>query len=156
MGRGVHLRNWGCADIIDESPASLQLRYLQTLNTISAENNHTYVFPCRLTYSCASLLNSPSSSGDCVTVVDWLCLQLTRADCKCRTHCVFVKWILVWLYVKLFFWRAPVNHLPYELTQQGYGHSSEVTDTKRRLDDEGNVLSEADLTDILERSQRAH
>lgn len=33
------------ADIIDESPASLQLRYLQTLNTISAENNHTYVFP---------------------------------------------------------------------------------------------------------------
>ena len=33
------------ADIIDESPASLQLRYLQTLNTIAAENNHTYVFP---------------------------------------------------------------------------------------------------------------
>ena len=33
------------ADIIDESPAALQLRYLQTLNTISAENNHTYVFP---------------------------------------------------------------------------------------------------------------
>lgn len=33
------------ADIIDESPASLQLRYLQTLNNISAENNHTYVFP---------------------------------------------------------------------------------------------------------------
>lgn len=33
------------ADVIDESPAALQLRYLQTLNTISAENNHTYVFP---------------------------------------------------------------------------------------------------------------
>jgi erythrocyte band 7 integral membrane protein len=33
------------ADIIDESPTSLQLRYLQTLNTIAAENNHTYVFP---------------------------------------------------------------------------------------------------------------
>ena len=33
------------ADIIDESPAALQLRYLQTLNTIAAENNHTYVFP---------------------------------------------------------------------------------------------------------------
>ena len=33
------------ADVLDESPAALQLRYLQTLNTISAENNHTYVFP---------------------------------------------------------------------------------------------------------------
>lgn len=33
------------AMVIDESPAALQLRFLQTLNTISAENNHTYVFP---------------------------------------------------------------------------------------------------------------
>jgi erythrocyte band 7 integral membrane protein len=33
------------ANIMDESPASLQLRYLQTLNTIAAYNNHTYVFP---------------------------------------------------------------------------------------------------------------
>lgn len=36
------------ADVMDESPATLQLRYLQTLNTISAENNHTYVFPLPL------------------------------------------------------------------------------------------------------------
>ena len=33
------------ADVIDESPSALQLRYLQTLNTIAGENNHTYVFP---------------------------------------------------------------------------------------------------------------
>eukprot|EP00731_Ephydatia_muelleri_P023918 Em0016g189a len=33
------------ADIMDESPATLQLRYLQTLHAISAQNNHTYVFP---------------------------------------------------------------------------------------------------------------
>ena len=33
------------ADVMDESPAALQLRYLQTLNTIASENNHTYVFP---------------------------------------------------------------------------------------------------------------
>ena len=33
------------ADVIDESPSALQLRYLQTLNTIASENNHTYVFP---------------------------------------------------------------------------------------------------------------
>ena len=36
------------ADVIDESPSALQLRYLQTLNTISAENNHTYIFPLPL------------------------------------------------------------------------------------------------------------
>ena len=33
------------ANIIDESPAALQLRYLQTLNVIAGQNNHTYVFP---------------------------------------------------------------------------------------------------------------
>jgi len=33
------------AEIIHESPAALQLRYLQTLNNISAENNSTVVFP---------------------------------------------------------------------------------------------------------------
>lgn len=33
------------ADIMDESPATVQLRYLQTLNTIAGQNNHTYVFP---------------------------------------------------------------------------------------------------------------
>ena len=36
------------ADIIDEAPGALQLRYLQTLNTISSVNNHTYVFPLPL------------------------------------------------------------------------------------------------------------
>ena len=33
------------ADIISESPSALQLRYLQTLNTISAEKNSTIIFP---------------------------------------------------------------------------------------------------------------
>lgn len=33
------------ADIMSESPASLQLRYLQTLNSISAEKNSTIIFP---------------------------------------------------------------------------------------------------------------
>ena len=31
--------------MIIESPAALQLRYLQTLNGISAENNSTIIFP---------------------------------------------------------------------------------------------------------------
>merc|ERR1719289_511521 len=33
------------AEIIADSPAALQLRYLQTLNSISAENNSTIIFP---------------------------------------------------------------------------------------------------------------
>ena len=33
------------ADVIAESPAAIQLRYLQTLNTISAEKNSTIIFP---------------------------------------------------------------------------------------------------------------
>ncbi|XP_067131016.1 stomatin-2-like [Centruroides vittatus] len=33
------------AEVITQSPAALQLRYLQTLNTISAEKNSTIIFP---------------------------------------------------------------------------------------------------------------
>ncbi|XP_020708595.2 band 7 protein AGAP004871-like isoform X1 [Athalia rosae] len=33
------------SDVISESPAALQLRYLQTLNNISAEKNSTIIFP---------------------------------------------------------------------------------------------------------------
>jgi len=33
------------SDIISESSSALQLRYLQTLNSISAEKNSTIIFP---------------------------------------------------------------------------------------------------------------
>lgn len=33
------------SDVISESPAALQLRYLQTLNSIAAEKNSTIIFP---------------------------------------------------------------------------------------------------------------
>lgn len=33
------------ADTISQSPAALQLRYLQTLNSISSEKNSTIIFP---------------------------------------------------------------------------------------------------------------
>ncbi|XP_039289398.1 stomatin isoform X1 [Nilaparvata lugens] len=36
------------SDVITESPAALQLRYLQTLTTISAEKNSTIIFPLPL------------------------------------------------------------------------------------------------------------
>ena len=33
------------SEVMSESPSALQLRYLQTLNTISAEKNSTIIFP---------------------------------------------------------------------------------------------------------------
>ena len=33
------------ADVMAESPAALQLRYLQTLNSIAGEKNSTIIFP---------------------------------------------------------------------------------------------------------------
>lgn len=33
------------ATVLAESPLALQLRYLQTLTTVAAENNSTIVFP---------------------------------------------------------------------------------------------------------------
>lgn len=33
------------ADVMMESPAAIQLRYLQTLNSIAAEKNSTIIFP---------------------------------------------------------------------------------------------------------------
>ena len=35
----------GAADVINQSPVALQLRYLQTLTNISAEKNSTIIFP---------------------------------------------------------------------------------------------------------------
>lgn len=48
------------ADVITESPAAIQLRYLQTLNTISAEKNSTIIFPLPI-----DLLKSFVNSGSC-------------------------------------------------------------------------------------------
>ena len=51
------------AEIIIESPAALQLRYLQTLNSISAENNSTIVFPVPLDLLSALHTNKPLTSS---------------------------------------------------------------------------------------------
>merc|ERR1719323_2156280 len=40
------------AEVISESPSALQLRYLQTLNSISAEKNSTIIFPLPLDLLC--------------------------------------------------------------------------------------------------------
>ena len=42
------------SDVISESSLALQLRYLQTLNTISAEKNSTIIFPMPIEFlNCA-------------------------------------------------------------------------------------------------------
>ncbi len=47
------------ADVIAQSPAALQLRYLQTLNSISAEKNSTIVFPLPIDLLKGFLSNDP-------------------------------------------------------------------------------------------------
>ena len=47
------------AEVIMDNPAALQLRYLQTLSSISAENNSTIVFPVPV-----DLINTFVSGGD--------------------------------------------------------------------------------------------
>jgi len=46
------------AEVIVDSPAALQLRYLQTLNSISAENNSTVIFPVPIDIM-SQLMNRP-------------------------------------------------------------------------------------------------
>lgn len=62
------------ADIIAASPQALQLRYLQTLNTIAAERNSTIIFPLPLEIF-SGFLNrpinaaaSPSTNSDQVSI----------------------------------------------------------------------------------------
>lgn len=50
------------AEVIAESPAALQLRYLQTLNTISAEKNSTIIFPLPIDIL-QTFLNRGSNTG---------------------------------------------------------------------------------------------
>merc|ERR1712011_11914 len=50
------------AEVIVDSPAALQLRYLQTLNSISAENNSTVVFPVPIDVPSEFMPHSPASN----------------------------------------------------------------------------------------------
>lgn len=55
------------SDVISESSLALQLRYLQTLNTISAEKNSTIIFPMPIEFlNCAmqSPLQPQQPAGD--------------------------------------------------------------------------------------------
>ena len=51
------------ADVLTESPTSLQLRYLQTLHAISEEKNSTIIFPLPM-----NLVQSFGGRGDQTTM----------------------------------------------------------------------------------------
>nr|CDS32742.1 mechanosensory protein 2 [Hymenolepis microstoma] len=51
------------ADVINESPFAIQLRYLQTLSTISAEKNSTIIFPLPVDMLTQFMHRKPSSSS---------------------------------------------------------------------------------------------
>ena len=50
------------SEIISESPSALQLRYLQTLSTISAEKNSTIIFPLPIEFV-SSFVNVQKNEG---------------------------------------------------------------------------------------------
>merc|ERR1712111_71829 len=52
------------ADVISESPSALQLRYLQTLSSISAEKNSTIIFPLPMEMFAAFLEPSKQEKFD--------------------------------------------------------------------------------------------
>jgi len=51
------------AEVITDSPAALQLRYLQTLNNISAENNSTIIFPFPIDLISSFMTSSVKGQG---------------------------------------------------------------------------------------------
>ena len=68
------------AEVIVDSPAALQLRYLQTLNSISAENNSTIVFPVPIDIMSSFMTGSTSTNPFTLTgsyKVNCLPLNLT-------------------------------------------------------------------------------
>ncbi|KAK6033512.1 hypothetical protein OSTOST_00270, partial [Ostertagia ostertagi] len=54
------------AEVIAESPSALQLRYLQTLNSISAEKNSTIIFPFPIDLLSAFLQRPAPKVESCV------------------------------------------------------------------------------------------
>merc|ERR1711892_327296 len=50
------------AEVIMDNPAALQLRYLQTLNSISAENNSTIIFPVPIDIMSSFMQNGQNSA----------------------------------------------------------------------------------------------
>ena len=65
------------AEVIIESPAALQLRYLQTLSSISGENSNTIIFPVPLEFL-SGISFSPSK------VKKTVCFESLHDICRSR------------------------------------------------------------------------
>ena len=52
------------ADVLSQSTSAIQLRYLQTLNSIAGEKNSTIVFPLPMEIFTGFINNSQSSYGE--------------------------------------------------------------------------------------------
>ena len=62
-----------CADILNQSPTALQLRYLQTLSDISTDKNSTIIFPIPIDFLSGfqrSRKNYPSEKDNVITDSD--------------------------------------------------------------------------------------
>lgn len=51
------------AEVIEDSPHALQLRYLQTLNAIAAEKNSTIIFPLPIELTTSMIAKKNSNIG---------------------------------------------------------------------------------------------
>jgi regulator of protease activity HflC (stomatin/prohibitin superfamily) len=71
------------ADIMIQSPAAIQLRYLQTLNSIAGERNSTIVFKTEHSIYLESPFNKSIGSGK--TMVEFLSPAMLLRVCKYRS-----------------------------------------------------------------------
>jgi hypothetical protein len=71
------------AALMETQPMSLQLRYLQTLNQIAAENNSTTVFPIPIDMFKPFLKLTP------------LAVLLTSPSCHRNVRFVWIAWLVV-------------------------------------------------------------
>ena len=57
------------SDVISESPTALQLRYLQTLTSISAEKNSTILFPLPIDFMSHFMIKDKEQAAELHNVV---------------------------------------------------------------------------------------
>ena len=74
--------------VIAESPSGLQLRYLQTLNTIAAEKNSTIIFPLPMDMMQAFMKRWGGGGQHTAThtYTHWCANKHTHADTQIHTH----------------------------------------------------------------------
>jgi len=75
------------ADMINQSPVALQLRYLQTLNQIAAEQDSTIIFPIPMEF--VKHFAVPSSSSSLMSSASTTTNQIVTQTRKLQTQTTF-------------------------------------------------------------------